>query len=115
MRLYVKSEKMDLVEYTMPHQTMGGHYCSAGYRTKGVMRKYTLEDEEAIKYLTSNGFSFDLIDLSDCSSGTKLKAKISRINKTPSLILDNGTKIKGIEQIREYLKTCPQNLQKNNI
>jgi len=113
MRLYIKSEKIDLVEYTMPHQTMGGHYCSAGYRSKGVMRKHSFEDEQAIKYLTSNGFSFDLVDLSDCSFGTRLEAKISRINKTPSLVLDDGTKIKGIEQIREYLKTCSQSFQKN--
>lgn len=102
MDLYVKSQKIDQVEYTMPHKSGGGHWCSAGYRSKGVMRYFTPEDKDAIEYLKQKGISFNLIDLSDCSFKTILKAKIGGINQTPTLTLDDNTRIKGIKQIKEH-------------
>lgn len=102
MKLYVKSAKIDQVEYTMPHKSGGGHWCSAGYRSKGVMRYFNAEDNEAIEYLKQKGISFSLIDLSDCSFKTRLHAKISGINQTPTLILDDSTRINGTEQIKEH-------------
>lgn len=101
MKLYVKSVKMDQVEYTMPHQSGGGHWCSAGYRSQGVMKYFAPEDNEAIEYLKQKGISFDLIDLSDCSFKTRLQAKMSGINLTPTLILNDGTRINGIEQVKK--------------
>jgi hypothetical protein len=101
MKLYVKSVKMDQVEFTMPHQSGGGHWCSSGYRSQGVMKYFAPEDNEAIEYLKQKGISFDLIDLSDCSFKTRLQAKMSGIGLTPTLILNDGTRINGIEQVKK--------------
>lgn len=102
MKLYVKSVKTDQVEYTMPHKSGGGHWCSAGYRSRGVMKYFTPEDNEAIEYLKQKGFSFNLIDLSDCSFKIRLQARVSRINQTSTLILDDSTRINGIEKIKGH-------------
>ena len=99
MKLYVKSEKVELVKYTMPN---ADHYCSAGYRSQGVLSNYTPEDEEALTNLRNKGVSFSLVDLSSCPLESKLTAKMSRINRTPTLVLDDGTKIEGIDRIKEY-------------
>lgn len=115
MQLYVNSQKVNLVEYTMPHQSGGGHWCSAGYRSKGTLRNYPAEDEEAIKQLESKGFSFDLIDLSDCPFSIELKARIKGISRTPALILDNKTKFEGIDRIREYIKSYSERPQENMV
>lgn len=101
MQLYVKSEKVNLVEYTVPNW---GHWCSAGYRSKGVAESLPAEDREVVERLEQKGLSFSLVDLSQCSLKTRLAARISGINKTPTLILDDGSKLRGIEQIREHLK-----------
>ncbi len=99
MQLYVKSEKVDLVEYTMPNW---GHWCSAGYRSKGVAESFSAEDREAVECLEQKGLSFSLVDLSGCPLKTRLRARITGINRTPTLVLDDGSKLKGIEQIRKY-------------
>ena len=98
MDLYVKSQKIDQVEYTVPNW---GHWCSAGYRSKGVTRYFFPEDMEAIEFLNGKNVSFNLIDISDRSFMTRLQAKITGINKTPTLILDNRIRLKGIEEIKK--------------
>jgi len=98
LKLYVKSMRVDLVEYTMPNW---GHWCSAGYRSQERMRSFSPEDNEAIEYLQQKGVSFGLVDLSDCSPTTRLLAMITGMNKTPTLVLDDGSKLKGIGQIKE--------------
>jgi hypothetical protein len=102
MQLYVKSQKTDLVAYTMPHRD---HYCSAGYRSQGVLSSYGPEDEEALANLRSKGTNFSLVDLSLCSLENKLRARMSGIKRTPTLVLNDGTKIEGIGKIKEYIGT----------
>lgn len=104
MQLFVKSQKADIVQYTMPNLSGGGHWCSAGYRSQGVLKSYSQEDEEALTNLKSKGVNFSIIDLSVCPFEARLRAKLSGVNRTPTLILDDGTKIKGIDRIKEYTK-----------
>jgi hypothetical protein len=105
MELYVKSQRVDVLQYTMPNVREGGHYCSAGYRSQNALIGYSTEDEEALAELKSRNMSFSLIDLSACTFGTRLRARMTGIKRTPAIILDDGTKIEGINQIREYLKS----------
>jgi hypothetical protein len=105
MELYVKSQKVDVVQYTMPNVRGGGHWCSAGYRSQGVLDGCSPEDREALTELKNKGMNFSLVDLSACPFASRLRARMSGINRTPALILDNGTKIEGISQIREYTKS----------
>lgn len=102
MQLFVKSQKVERVMYTMPNF---GHYCSAGYRSQGVLSNYSLEDEEALTNLRSKRVSFSLVDLSLCPFENRLKAKMSGINRTPTLVLDDGTKIEGIAKINKCLES----------
>jgi hypothetical protein len=104
MQLYVKSQKTDVVSYTMPHRD---HYCSAGYRSQGVLGSYGQEDEEALTILRSKGANFSLVDLSSCSLQNKLTARMSRIRRTPTLVLNDGTRIEGINKIKDYMETLP--------
>lgn len=103
LRLYVKSKKTDQVEFTMPHHSGGGHWCSAGYRSKGTERMFTEEDAEAIEYLNAKGVSYSLVDLSEASVKDRLGARISGINRTPFLILDNGTKLRNLQEMKQNL------------
>ena len=61
------------------------------------------EDEEAINLLNEAGIGYKLVDLSDCPFTVRMKAKILGINKTPTLVLGNGEKIKGIRNIRQAI------------
>jgi hypothetical protein len=98
--LYARSEKIDVVEYTMPNW---GHGCSAAYRSQGTMNNFSPEDYEAIECLKQKGTPFSLVDLSDCPFTTRLSAMMKGINKTPTLILNNGSKLKGIDEIKENM------------
>lgn len=97
--LYVKSEKISIFKYSegVPH-----HPCTGAYRASQTIRNYTEQDEEAAELLNEAGITHKLIDLSDCSFIKQLKAKITGINETPTLIL-NGKKIKGIQNIKQAL------------
>ena len=102
MELYVKSQRSDVLQYTMPNE---GHWCSAGYRSQSALTGFSKEDEDALTELKSKNTSFNLVDLSTCAFETRLRARMTGINKTPTLILDDGAKIEGIKQIREYMKS----------
>jgi len=104
MELYVKSQRSDVLQYTMPNVTGGGHWCSAGYRSQSAHTGFSREDEEALTELKTKNTTFNLVDLSTCTFETRLKARMTGINKTPTLILDDRTKIEGINQIKEYAK-----------
>jgi len=98
--LYVKSEKFEQVEYTMPHHD---HWCSAGYRV--IRTDYVLdeEDSKAIELLERSGLQFKIVDLSLENALTRLKAKIEGTNETPTLVY-RGQKLKGLRQIAEALE-----------
>jgi glutaredoxin len=102
MQLYVKSQKTDVVSYTMPNRD---HYCSAGYRSQGLLSSYGPDDEEALTILRSKSANFSLVDLSSCPLENKLMARMSGIKKTPTLVLNDGSKIEGIDKIKDYMKT----------
>lgn len=104
MELYVKSRRVDVLQYTMPNVREGGHWCSAGYRSQTALTGLTTDEEEALTELKSRNMSFTLVDLSACTFGTRLRARMNGINRTPTLILDDGTKIEGINQIRTHGK-----------
>jgi glutaredoxin len=105
MQLYVKSQKADLVSYTMPNRD---HYCSAGYRSQGVLASYGPEDEEALAILRSKSANFSLVDLSSCSLENKLRARMRGIRRTPTIVLNDGSKIEGISRIRDYMEALHQ-------
>lgn len=105
LRLYVESKKVELVEYVIPYTDTevalhhGGMYVC---RSKGNAKSLSAEDNEAIEYLKGKKLSFSLVDLSECSFKVKLTARISGIIKTPVLVCENGSRLKGIEEIRTY-------------
>ena len=100
--LYVKSEKSEQVEFTMPHTTGGGHWCSAGYRAARTHRTHSKEDEEGMQLLEEAGISYRLVDLADASVAAQLRARIMGVNKTPTLLY-GGKKYKGLEEIKAAL------------
>ncbi len=59
--LYVKSEKVEHVEYTMPNW---GHWCSAGYRVTKTEFTLTEGDRKVIKFLEKSRIPFKVVDLS---------------------------------------------------
>jgi predicted DsbA family dithiol-disulfide isomerase len=85
-----------------------GYYCSARFRSQGVLSSFSFEDEEALTSLRSKSVSFSLVDLSSCSFENRLKAKMRGINRTPTLVLDGGTKIEGIAKIKKWLENLSQ-------
>ncbi|MEM3579957.1 MAG: glutathione S-transferase N-terminal domain-containing protein [Candidatus Bathyarchaeia archaeon] len=98
--LYVKSEKIERVEYTMPNW---GHWCSAGYRVTKTDFALTEEDRKAIELLERSGLPFKVVDLSLAGAPARLKAKIARINTTPTLVF-KGQKFKGLMEFGAILE-----------
>jgi len=98
--LYVKSEKIPIVQHT---QAVPGHPCTGAFRAAQTIYNLKPEDQQAFDLLQEAGVSYKLVDLSNCSFSTQLKAKITGVNETPTLIL-NGQKIKGTENIKQALK-----------
>jgi len=99
--LYVKSEKIPLIDIS---ECIPGHPCGEQPRKAvQVLQNYKAEDQEAIDILKEAGVVFKLVDLSICSFTTRLKAKMSRIDRTPTLVL-NDRKIRGIANIKKALQ-----------
>jgi len=98
--LYVKSEKISQVEYTMPNF---GHWCSAGYRATKTDFVLGEKDRKAIEILEKVGLRYTLVDLGLTSATTRIKAKIESVNTTPTLIY-KGQKIKGLQQIVQMVE-----------
>jgi glutaredoxin len=98
--LYVKSEKIPTVQYS---EGVPGHPCTAAYRATSTVHCYKQEDQEAIDLLEKAGIAYERVDLSSRDVTTQLKAKITGLNETPTLIFQ-GRKIKGLENIRRVLQ-----------
>jgi len=98
--LYVKSEKIPIVEHT---QGVPGHPCTGGFRATQTIYNYKPEDQKAIDLLKDAGIDHKIIDLSDCSFTAQLKAKILGVNETPTLVL-NDRRIKGADNIKQVLQ-----------
>ncbi|NIO37924.1 hypothetical protein GTO27_09510 [Candidatus Bathyarchaeota archaeon] len=110
MDLLVRSEKIDCARPVESWGTCSTAHLSSSltgdsvYTSKGVTRCFFPEDKEAVDFLSDKGVSFNLIDLSELSFIERVKARIEGIDKTPILILDNGTRLKGMEQIRNTVE-----------
>jgi glutaredoxin len=108
--LYVKSEKVAHVEYSMPHHD---HYCDAGYRATSTDLTLGEEDQKAIELLEKAGVKYKLVDLGLARATTRIKAKIERANTTPTLIY-KGQKLRGLQQIAARLEKL-QALSRNSF
>ena len=97
MKLYVKSISTGAIE-----RSPGFLFHSCDLRGTQNITFFPKEDQRAIEFLKEKGVKFELIDLSKCSLRMKLKAKINGVNKTPTLVLDDGTILKGKQQIIDY-------------
>jgi len=101
--LYVKSRKVSNIEYAQVPALLG----KAGYEALPMSARtaynYRPEDQEAINFLKEAGIAYKLLDLSDCTFVTRLKAKVSGINEKTTLIL-NDRKIVGVENIKKVLE-----------
>jgi hypothetical protein len=97
LKLFVKSISTGAIE-----RSPGFLFHSCDLRGKENITFYPEEDREAIELLEGRSLSFEIVDLSRCPLKTRLKAIVKGINTTPTIILDNGTKLKGINQIRDY-------------
>ena len=107
MILYAKSKKFDHVGYTMLNISGGGHWCSAGYRSKGTEFVYTKDDAQAKTLLEKLSPSLSIVDLSQCDFSTKMRAILTGLRTTPTLVVD-GEKYKGLENIKRFLnETLP--------
>jgi glutaredoxin len=98
--LYVKSEKILTVQY---REGLAGHPCTAAYRATSTVPCFKQQDQEAIDLLEKAGIAYERVDLSNRDFTTQLKARITGLNETPTLIFHNK-KIKGLENIRRVLQ-----------
>jgi len=97
LKLYVKSISTGAIE-----RSPGFLFHSCDLRAKGNTTFYPEEDKEAIEFLKNENPSLEIVDLARCPLKTRLKALVNGINKTPTLILDDGTKLKGLKQIKDH-------------
>jgi glutaredoxin len=97
--LFVKSEKIDRVEYTVPNF---GHYCSAGYRAFTTDSSLCEEDKKAFEILEKLGIDYKVVDLGSADMLTRVKALMIGVRKTPILIL-NGKRF-GLREMMSKLE-----------
>lgn len=96
MILYVSSVETGAIE-----RSPGFLFHSCDLKKVQNFTAYAEEDQKAIEFLDERGIHYELVDLSKCAMTVKLKAKLNGINRTPTLVLDNGTKLDGILQIEQ--------------
>ena len=107
MRLYVRSQKTDVVSHDVVRT--GEVMERQRYElSRSVLTNYTPEDEEALTSLRSKGVKFSLVDLSMCPFGTRLRARVNGIKRTPTLVSDDGDRFEGANRIKDYITEMPQ-------
>ena len=102
MRLYVRSQKTDVVSHDIVRTGNAIDRMRFGL-SRSELTGYTPEDEEVLTSLRSEGVEFSLVDLSECPFGSRLKARVNGIKKTPTLVSDDGKKIEGASRIKDYI------------
>jgi hypothetical protein len=112
--LYVKSKKIYTTQYsslfrrndfwTLVHDVPVG-----ASKTRQTTKDYNVQDREAIELLENLEVPFNLVDLTNCSRIFRLKAKVARINDTPTLVLSKR-RIKGIQNIKKALHEIKKKL-----
>jgi hypothetical protein len=98
--LYVKSEKVAHIEYSMSHHD---HYCDAGYRATSTDLILNEEDRKAIELLEKAGLRFTVVDLGLAKAMARIRAKMEGVNATPTLI-HKGQKMRDLHQIAAMLE-----------
>lgn len=93
--LFVKSRKVEQLEYTVPNF---GHYCSAGYRAIDTNRVLSEDDRTVAEGLGKCGLEFAVVDLGSAGFAARLKAKMKGVGTTPTLFY-RGQKLEGVKQI----------------
>jgi len=109
--LFVKSEKVEQLEYTVPNF---GHYCSAGYRATGTNCALCEEDQKAIELLEKAGISYVLVDLGQASTAMRLKTRIRGIKTTPTLVYE-GQKLEKLQRIMLTIESVAQKQKAETI
>jgi hypothetical protein len=99
MKLYVKSISTGAIE-----RSPGFFFHSCDLRKVESITFYSEEDKEAIEFLKEKNIPFSLVDLSKCPFAVRLKAKFAGINNTPTLIFDDGKKLKGVQKIKAHFE-----------
>jgi glutaredoxin len=102
--LFVKSEKVEQLEYTVPNF---GHYCSAAYRATVTNCAFCEEDQKAIELLEKAGISYVLVDLEQASTAMRLKTRVRGIKTTPTLVYE-GKKIETLKRIMSTIELVAQ-------
>lgn len=97
--LFVKSEKIDRVEYTVPNF---GHYCSAGYRASTTDSAFCEEDRKALEVLEKSGIDCKVVDLRSADVLTRVQAMMIGVRKTPVLVI-NGKRF-GLREMMAKLE-----------
>lgn len=97
--LFVKSEKVDRVEYTVPNF---GHYCSAGYRALTTDSALCEEDRKAMEILEKSRIDYKVVDLGSADMLTRVKAMMIGVRKTPILVV-NGKRF-GLREMMSKLE-----------
>jgi len=104
--LYVKSKKVSIIGYSQAPTVHTGWWVDGyGYHPLATRttHNYKPEDQEAASLLKEAEIAYKLVDLSYCSFMVRLKARVQRIDETPTLILNNK-KIRGIGDIKQALQ-----------
>jgi glutaredoxin len=109
--LFVKSEKTERLEYTVPNF---GHYCSAAYRATGTDCAFCEEDQKAIELLERAEISYVLVDLGQASAAVRFKARMRGIKTTPTLVYE-GRKLEKLQQIMLVIGSVSQKRKAENI
>lgn len=97
--LFVRSEKIDRAEYTVPNF---GHYCSAGYRAFTTDSALCEEDRKAMEILEKSRIDYKVVDLGSADILIRVKAMIIGVRKTPILVA-NGKSL-GLHEMMSKLE-----------
>jgi hypothetical protein len=103
--LYVKSEKIPTVHYSSDASSSScvRYAPSSANTATGTLHSYEKQDQEAIDLLQKAGIAYELVDLALLHVTTRLKARVTGLNETPTLIL-HSRKVKGLENIKRVLQ-----------
>lgn len=98
--LFVKSKKVEQLEYTVPNF---GHHCSAGYRATDTNRALSEDDRTVAEELGKCGLDFAVVDLGSVGFATRRRARMKGVRTTPALFY-RGQRLEGANQIVESLQ-----------
>ncbi len=98
-KLFIKSEKLEVVRYEMPNS---GHWCSAANRVQSTIANLSPQDRLAKEILSRSNMQFEIVDLSATGG---VRAWLRGVKNTPTLIVEGDTsrKYEGVKAISQYV------------